>query len=86
MSDPVVLAPKLDLAAATTLLATLRARKEDEVVLDMSQVKHFGALCMQVILAVASDFASADRKLTSALSMVSQFAWAFSNTVSCTST
>ncbi|MFK7745278.1 MAG: STAS domain-containing protein [Roseobacter sp.] len=54
MSDPIVLAPKLDLAASSALLSTLNAHKSEDVVVDLSDVKHLGALCMQVLLAAAT--------------------------------
>lgn len=64
MSNPVVLPPKLDLAAATALATTLRAEKEEHVVLDLSDVKHFGALCMQVVISAAATAQSEDRTLS----------------------
>ncbi len=53
MADPVVLAPKLDVAAASSLLVTLRDHKEPELIIDMSDVKLLGALCLQVLLSAA---------------------------------
>ena len=35
MSEPIVLAPKLDLAAASALMTTLRAQDGPEIVIDM---------------------------------------------------
>jgi chemotaxis protein CheX len=64
MTAPVVLAPKLDLAAATDLMTTLKTFKEDEVVLDLSEVKHLGALCLQVLLSAATSAISENRKIT----------------------
>jgi chemotaxis protein CheX len=64
MPDPIKLASKLDLAAASALLATLREHDRDEVVLDMEDVKHFGALCMQVILVAASDAEARNGKIS----------------------
>jgi chemotaxis protein CheX len=65
MGSPLVLASKLDLAAASTLMSTLREHEDDpEVILDLSEVKHFGALCMQVILAAAKHATSQDRKIS----------------------
>ena len=64
MADPVVLNPKLDLAAAADLMETMRGRKEEEVVLDFSQVTHFGALCLQVLVAAATSAKSEGRRLT----------------------
>ena len=64
MPDPIRLAPKLDLAAASALLVTLREQEHDEVMLDMEDVKHFGALCMQVILAAARDAEARSGKIS----------------------
>lgn len=63
MPDALVLAPKLDLAAASGLMTTLREHTEAEVILDMSEVKHLGALCLQVILSAASTANSENRKI-----------------------
>lgn len=63
MSDAVTLAPKLDLAAASELMTTLRGRTDEELVLDMSDVKHFGALCLQVIISAATTANSQNRKI-----------------------
>lgn len=64
MSEPLVLAPKLDLAAASALKTALSERGEDDVVLDMSDVKHFGALCLQVVLCAATSAISEGRKIS----------------------
>ncbi|AVL52016.1 STAS domain-containing protein [Roseobacter denitrificans] len=64
MSEPIVLGPKLDLAAASGLTATLRDCKDKEVVLDLTEVKHFGALCMQAMISAAVTAQSEDRKIT----------------------
>lgn len=64
MSEPVVLAPKLDLAAASALLTSLRSHDAPELVIDMSQVKHLGALCLQVLLAAAKTSNSQNRTMT----------------------
>ncbi|WP_299963221.1 STAS domain-containing protein [uncultured Roseobacter sp.] len=53
MSDPVKLQPRLDLSAAAALKSTLTDHKGDELVMDLSDVKHLGALCLQVMLAAA---------------------------------
>lgn len=63
MSDPIVLAPKLDLAAASALMTTLKQHDEGEVILDLSEVKHFGALCMQTIMCAANEAAAQGRSL-----------------------
>jgi len=64
MSEPVVLAPKLDLAAASALLTSLRSHDAPELVIEMSQVKHLGALCLQVLLAAAKTSNSQNRTMT----------------------
>jgi len=64
MSEPVVLAPKLDLAAASALLTSLSSHDAPELVIDMSQVKHLGALCLQVLLAAAKTSNSQNRTMT----------------------
>jgi chemotaxis protein CheX len=53
MSDPVVLDQKLDLPAASALLVQLQDRKDQVLTLDFAQVKHLGALCLQVLLSAA---------------------------------
>ena len=64
MSEPVVLAPKLELAAASALLTSLSSHDAPELVIDMSQVKHLGALCLQVLLAAAKTSNSQNRTMT----------------------
>ena len=64
MSEPIVLEPKLDLAAASGLTNTLRSCKDEEIVLDLAEVKHFGALCMQVVISAAATAHSEDRKIS----------------------
>jgi chemotaxis protein CheX len=64
MTEPIVLAPKLDLVAVSALKTRLSERKEDEVILDMSEVKHFGALCLQVLLSAASTANSENRRIS----------------------
>ncbi len=53
MPDPIVLEAKLDLAAASGLKAILNARDDVDTVIDMSQVKLLGALCLQVLMSAA---------------------------------
>ena len=48
-----VLDPKLDLSAASDLLMSLRAKAGSDVVIDMINVTHMGALCLQVIISAA---------------------------------
>jgi chemotaxis protein CheX len=64
MSDPIKLSAKLDLSAASALAADLKLRHEDEVVLDLSEVRHLGALCLQVMLAAATTAVEDGRKLS----------------------
>jgi chemotaxis protein CheX len=54
MAEAVKLAPKLDLSSASDLTATLRALEGKDVVLDMTEVKHLGSLCLQVMLSAAT--------------------------------
>ena len=64
MPEPIVLSPKLDLAAASALLTTLRAHQATDLVIDMSKVKHLGALCLQVLLAMAKTSNAQNRTMT----------------------
>jgi chemotaxis protein CheX len=64
MSEPIVLAPKLDLAAASALMTTLRAQDGPEIVIDMSEVKHLGALCLQVLLSAGKTFNAQNKTMT----------------------
>jgi chemotaxis protein CheX len=63
MTDPIVLAPRLDITAASDLLTTLRGRTEAEVVVDLKEVKHLGALCLQVLLSAAKSLTAEERKI-----------------------
>jgi chemotaxis protein CheX len=49
-----MLSPKLDLASAAALTTTLRGQQGKDVVLDFKEVKHLGALCLQVMLCAAT--------------------------------
>lgn len=64
MADAIQLAPKLDLAAASDLVATLKGLKDKEVVLDLCEVKHLGALCLQALLSAATSANSEGRTIT----------------------
>ncbi len=64
MAEPVLLAPKLDVAAASDLLSALRENKDTELVVDMSQVKMLGALCLQVLLSAAITARDENRTMT----------------------
>jgi len=59
-----MLAPKLDLSAASALMTTLKALDQKDIVLDMSEVNHFGALCLQVLVASARNQSENDRKMS----------------------
>ncbi|MEM6887355.1 MAG: STAS domain-containing protein [Pseudomonadota bacterium] len=64
MSDPIRLAPKLDLSAASALTIELKERLgEAEIVLDLTDVRHLGALCLQVMLAAATSALQDGRRL-----------------------
>lgn len=64
MSDTVMLAPKLDLPAASALLIEMKKQTDAELVLDMSEVKHLGALCVQVLFAAATSAIAEGRKIS----------------------
>ena len=64
MSDPLILSARLDLPATSALLASLKERDEGDLILDMSEVKHMGALCMQVMLSAAKTAAATDRSFS----------------------
>ncbi|QJF51181.1 STAS domain-containing protein [Roseobacter ponti] len=54
MSDPLVPDARLDLSAAAGLATALRERTEPEVIVDLSEVRHLGALCLQILIAAAT--------------------------------
>lgn len=54
MSEPIVLAPRLDLSAAQGLLTVFTQNQEDDVILDMNDVNYLGAMCLQVMISAAS--------------------------------
>lgn len=64
MGEPVKLAPRLDLPAASALKTKLSEQMDEAVVLDFSEVKFIGALCLQVILASATQIAGEGRRMT----------------------
>lgn len=64
MPDPVMLAPKLDVPAASDLLAALRDNTDQELILDMSDVKLLGSLCLQVLLSAAKTAQADGRMMT----------------------
>ena len=53
MSEPVKLSSRLDLSAASDLKTTLVKASGNDVVLDFSEVKVLGSLCLQVIIAAS---------------------------------
>ncbi|MDW4496491.1 STAS domain-containing protein [Sulfitobacter sp. D35] len=53
MTDRLMLAPRLDLPATAELMSQLKDHDRD-VVLDLSEVSYFGALCIQVVIAAAT--------------------------------
>ena len=53
MSESIKLAPRLDLSAAAALKETLLEAADRRIVLDFAEVKLFGALCLQIVLAAA---------------------------------
>lgn len=63
MSDTIKLGAKLDLPAASVLVTDLKKCKAQEVVLDMSDVRHLGALCLQVMIAAATSALEEGRRL-----------------------
>lgn len=63
MSNPVVLTSKLDLSAASGMANTFRENTDAEVVVDFSEVKLLGALCLQVLLSAATSLNAQGRKL-----------------------
>ena len=64
MAEPVMLATKLDAAAANALLTTLRDNNDADLTLDMSEVKVLGALCLQVLLSAAKSAGADGRTMT----------------------
>lgn len=64
MAESIVLTPKLDVAAASALLTTLRENKQPELILDMSEVRLLGALCLQVLLSAAKTAEAEGQKMT----------------------
>lgn len=64
MSDPIQLASRLDLPAASILKTKLTEHSEGDLVMDLSEVKHLGALCLQVMLSAATSALAADRSVS----------------------
>jgi chemotaxis protein CheX len=53
MAEPIAPSGKLDLSAVGSLHATLVERVGQDVVLDLKDVSHIGALCVQTCIAAA---------------------------------
>lgn len=53
MADTMMLEGKLDVSTVPALHAALLKRADQDVVLDLSEVTHIGALCVQTCLAAA---------------------------------
>ncbi|MFK7882312.1 STAS domain-containing protein [Roseobacter sp.] len=64
MSDPITLAPRLDLSAASALMTTLKDHKDGDLTMDLSEVSHLGALCLQVMIAAATAAVAAGRSVS----------------------
>ncbi|WP_298835789.1 STAS domain-containing protein [uncultured Roseobacter sp.] len=54
MSEPLIAESKLDLSAASDLATALKSRAGEDLTVDLSKVKHLGALCLQVFLSAAT--------------------------------
>lgn len=48
-----MLAPRLDLHAASRLKSALIKKNSENIILDFSEVKFIGALCLQVLIAAS---------------------------------
>jgi chemotaxis protein CheX len=55
MDEVLELPARLDVAAVTTLHGALMTRRAQDVTLDLHKVTHFGALCLQLLIAAARD-------------------------------
>jgi len=63
MTLRIELQPKLDLRAAASLVDALRDAAGSDVIVDASKVTHLGTLCLQALLAAASDHKTDGTKL-----------------------
>ena len=63
MTDSLRLDARLDLPAAAALLASLRDNTGQEVALDFSDVRHLGAICLQVLISAARSARAQGRSL-----------------------
>ncbi|WP_300030360.1 STAS domain-containing protein [uncultured Roseobacter sp.] len=63
MSEPFIADPKLDLSAAAGLATALGERDDEELTVDLSKVKHLGALGLQVFLSAATSANAQGRKI-----------------------
>ncbi|WP_187430984.1 hypothetical protein ROLI_022070 [Roseobacter fucihabitans] len=64
MSEPITLASRLDLPAASALMTTFRDHQEGDLVMDLSEVGHLGSLCLQVMIVAATDAVAAGRNVS----------------------
>ena len=64
MSDPLLADAKLDLSAASDLATNLKSRADEDLTIDLSKVKHLGALCLQVFLAAAKSANAKGHRIT----------------------
>ncbi|WP_299737186.1 STAS domain-containing protein [uncultured Roseobacter sp.] len=64
MSDPIALPARLDLSAASSLMTTLKDQGEGDLVMDLSEVSHLGALCLQVMISAATSAIAAGRSVS----------------------
>lgn len=64
MSDPITLAPRLDLSAASALMNAFKDNTGDELIMDLSEVNHLGALCLQVMISAATAATAAGRTVS----------------------
>ncbi len=64
MSEPIVLASRLDLPAASDLKTQFKGQTDGDLIMDLSEVKHLGALCLQVMMAAATSAVDAGRTVS----------------------
>ncbi|MGC3936841.1 STAS domain-containing protein [Roseobacter sp. EG26] len=64
MSTPVTLPARLDLSAASALMTTLKEHTDGDLVMDLSEVKHLGALCLQVLISASDKAVAAGRSVS----------------------
>ncbi|WP_299507992.1 STAS domain-containing protein [uncultured Roseobacter sp.] len=64
MGGPIALSPRLDLPAASALMTTLKEHDDGDLILDLAEVKHLGALCLQVMLSAATSAVAQGRSVS----------------------